>query len=99
MDEASGKVIWLNRAEISLQKIFLYIYGEAPETAAKFIEKLIEFGDSLGILPEKYPLCRQKSFRKNRFHCAVFHKNYIFVYSIHNDQVILRNIVHASRLR
>ncbi|MBI4645384.1 MAG: type II toxin-antitoxin system RelE/ParE family toxin [Bacteroidia bacterium] len=99
MDKRNYEVNWHRRSLNSLQKIFLYINNESPDNALKFLEKLYEFGETLGFMPDKYPVCRQKSYRKRNFRCAVFHKNYIFIYQKLTDSVLIRNIVHCKRIR
>lgn len=56
MDRRSYQVIWKDRAKRSLQNIFLFVNEDSPDNAVKFYHILIEFGESLGNLPEKYPI-------------------------------------------
>lgn len=98
MDKQSYQVIWKERAKKSLQNIFLYIYKDSPENAIKFNDKLIEFGESIGYIPEKYPISRHKSYKKRNFRSATFKKNYVFLYKIIDNKIVIFNIVHAKRI-
>ncbi len=99
METIKLQVVWKSRAEMSLQKIFRYIAEDSVSNAEKFIDQLIEFGDSLGFLPLKFPICKNKAFALRKMHCAVFHRNYIVIHRIERNQLIIFNIVHASRIR
>ena len=73
MEKKEYKVIFLKRAEKSINSIFLYIVEKAClETAEKFIDELYNFGESLAIFPEKYPICRHISYAKRKYRCAGF---------------------------
>jgi len=99
MDTGSYQVNWKKRAKKSLQNIFLYIYEDSPENAVKFVDKLIEFGESLAKFPEKYPIAQQKSYKQRNFRRATFKGNYVFFYKIERGDVVIYNIVHVKRLR
>ena len=45
---APRQIIWQVRAKRSLLSIEKYISTDKPETAVKFIDSMIEFGESLG---------------------------------------------------
>lgn len=93
------EVIYSSRAIESITNLALFLSNKGyPETATKFCNKLYNFGDSLGTLPLKYSICRFKLLSKYRFYCAVF-KNWIFIYKIENNQVLIIDIVHSSNLK
>jgi len=98
MGPDSNLVRWRARARNSLQFLYDYISIDAPLNAGKYINRLIDFGDSLAIFPNKYPLCRYERFSENEFHCAIFEKNHVFVYKIKDQHIIIYNIVHVKRL-
>ncbi|MFH1322117.1 MAG: type II toxin-antitoxin system RelE/ParE family toxin [Bacteroidota bacterium] len=87
---------WKEKAEVSLQNIYLYIYQDSPVNAMKYFKKLIDFGNSLIILPDKYPICKQKSLARRKMRCAVFDKTYIFVYKVVRNILIIYNIIHGK---
>ena len=95
MEQRENNVIWKPKAEKSVQSIYNYIYEESPVNAEKFINKLINFGNNLGYLPCIYPICRHKQLAKRKMHCAVFKKNYIFVYKVIKNTLYIYNVIHA----
>lgn len=86
--------------ENSIRKIALYLSDQGnPENAIKYIFKLQDFINSIPLYPEKVGLCKQISFYKRNFHCAVFDKTYIVVYKIKGNDIYIYNIIHGSRLK
>jgi plasmid stabilization system protein ParE len=84
------------KAEQSIVDISIYIADKGhPETALEFKDSLYEFADSLSLFPLKYPICKHPALAKRNFHCAVFHKNYIFVYKLVKKQIHIYNILHT----
>ena len=67
-----------------------------PETAEKFTKKLVHFGNSLANFPNAYPLCKQKRLAMKQMQCAVFHKNYIFVYKREKTTLVIYNVIHCK---
>lgn len=91
------EVINAPKAKKSINIIATYIIKKGyPETAEKFIDKLYDFGDSLVILPESYPICHQKILSRHNMRCAVFYKNYLFVYKVVNDDLNIYNVIHLK---
>ena len=83
-------------ASRSIAKIGHYVAEKGyPESAANFISELYKFGNSLIIFPEKYPLCRKKPWARRHLRCAVFKKNYVFIYKLIKDKLVIFNIVHV----
>lgn len=98
MEKEKIEVIYLKRAKINIAKIGIWIEQKGyPETADKFIKKLYEFGDSIGLMPEKYALCRNPKLAKDGMHCIEF-KGWVFIYKLINDVVLVYNIVHGKTL-
>ena len=98
MEEKEITVTWKKRAKNSLQKIYDFIAVDSPEKADKFIDKVIDFGDSLKIFPEKYPVCRRKSYAKRKYRCVTFDNTYVFVYKVVKKQLVIYNVIHGKRL-
>ncbi|RLD55421.1 MAG: hypothetical protein DRJ05_12965 [Bacteroidetes bacterium] len=67
-----------------------------PITAEKFKKELFGFGNSLVYFPEKYPFCRKPSFFKKGFRCAIYKKNYIFIYKPFKTKLVVYNVIHVS---
>jgi hypothetical protein len=59
---------------------------------------MIDFGDTLGNFPKKYAACRHQKLRDKNFRCAVFKKNWVFIYKAINEKVIIYNIIHAKSI-
>ncbi len=103
--EKKEKVIFRNKAKLAIRDIAFYIELHGyPDNAEKFAEKLVQFGQSLSLFPNKYPICKQPQFARRSMRCAVFHKNFIFVYKLVksetsaplNTSLIIYNIVHCN---
>jgi len=92
-------VIYSSRAIESITNLSIYLASKGyPETATKFCKKLYDFGDSLGIIPNKYGICRFKDLSLYKLRCAVY-KDWVFIHKTENDQVIIMEIVHSSNLK
>jgi hypothetical protein len=90
-------VLYHFTAKDSISKIGAFIELKGyPETAEKFTDRLYAFGESLGIFPEKYPLCRFLKLIKHKMHCAVFEQNYVFIYKVIRSRLIIYNVVNAK---
>lgn len=95
--EENQNIVFREKAKLAIRDIAVYIeLNGYPETAEKFVEKLLSFGSSLAVFPNKYPLCKQPQFAKRRMHCAVFHKNYVFVYRLVKNSLVIYNIIHTN---
>jgi len=89
-------VILKPKAEQSIVDISIFIAGKGyPETALKFKDSLYEFAGSLSVFSHKYPICRHPSFARRNLHCAVFHKNYIFVYKMIKTNIVIYTIINT----
>jgi plasmid stabilization system protein ParE len=98
MGGSKCKVVFKEVAHQQIFEIMKYISERGnPERALAFFEKLYAFGNELGIQPEKYQICRKPSLEIQGFRCAVFRKNYIFIYKFVENQITIYSIIHASR--
>ena len=98
MEKRKIKVIYRERARKSIRNFAIYIEKEGyPKTAEIFAERLIAFGSSLNKFPERYSICRKHSLANRKYRCAVFKKNYIFIYKITKNKLIIYNVIHSSR--
>ena len=70
--------------------------GFPCSTAERFANELYDFGNSLALFTDKYKLCLYPQLAKRKMRCAVFHKNYIFVYKVVNDSLIIYNVIHVK---
>jgi plasmid stabilization system protein ParE len=97
--EQEIRLIWRKRSRNSIRKIYEYVAENNPQNATEFIKRMIHFGQSLAIFPEKYALCRFEKFAQHGYHCAVFEKNYILFYKIKAKKLYICNVIHTSRLK
>ncbi len=96
MEKRTRKVVFRPKTISKIRDIAIYIEGKGyPITAEKFIQHLFDFGESLGDFPDKYPVCRKKAWAKRNLRCAVFRKNYVFIYKLFNDELVILNVVHV----
>lgn len=78
------------KAELDLENIIAWIISEGyPLTAHRFLIRVLKFCKGLDFHAEKYPICRFKLLAARNYRCAVFAKNYIVVYKIQNDSVVI----------
>ncbi len=90
-------VFYHSTAKDSISNIGAYIEMKGyPETAEKFTDRLYTFGESLGIFPEKYPLCRFTQLIKHTMRCAIFEQNYVFIYKVIRSRLIIYNVVNTK---
>ena len=98
--EKEQKVIFRTKARYSLENVALYIEQKGyPETAEQYVQRMIDFGNSLDLFPEKYPLCRFPKLAKRKLHCAIFEQTYVFIYKIIHGKLIVYNIIHGKALK
>ena len=100
MEKKTLAIFYKPVAERQITAIAIYIEQKGfPDTAEKFVGKLYDFGDSIGIAPLSYSTCRNKVFAKRNFRCAVFHQDYVFVYKVFKSKITIHLLIHASRIR
>lgn len=93
------KVVYSKRAINNIKWTAIFIESKGfPENAARFAIELFDFGQSLADFPEKYPVCRKKIWAKRNLRCAIFKKDYIFIYRIFKDELIIYNVVHTRTI-
>lgn len=96
-DIASYEVIYTQYAVHSIKAIGTYITLKGyPDTAQKFILQLFDFGNTLSIFPEKYPVSHFKTLSTRGLRVATFRKNYVFIYKIDGQKVIVYNVVNTK---
>jgi plasmid stabilization system protein ParE len=96
MEKAARKVVFLPKAEFSIFQFYAYIVEEGfPKRAEHFKNQLYDFGKSLAKAPSGHAICSQPQLAKRNLRCAVFKKNYIFVYKVIDDEVVIFNVIHS----
>lgn len=98
MEKINLNVIYSQKAEKSIYRIYVFIAEKGYiETAVKFTHQLYDFGDSLSLFSKKYPVCKKKPLAQRKIRCAILKKNYIFLYKVIKNELIILNIIHSSR--
>jgi plasmid stabilization system protein ParE len=93
------EIIFSETAKQAVVKIALYIAEQGfPDNALKFTQQLIKFGYSLQSFPYSFPECRNSSFKKAKFRCAIFQKDYLFLYRVYHKKIIIQNIIHCRAI-
>ena len=96
MEKKKLKIVLTEEASDNIDGITLYITEKGyPDTAHKFRKKLYDFARSLVIFPEKYTISRHEKYKKRKLRCAPY-KNYIFIYKVIRNKLVIYNIVHGS---
>ena len=99
MEKSKRKVVFRKRAIKRIRNVAIYIESKGfPDTAIKFALQLFDFGESLADFPDKYSICRKKAWAMRYLRCAIFKKDYIFIYKLINDELIIYNVVHARTI-
>jgi plasmid stabilization system protein ParE len=98
MGNTKIKIGWTQEAVESLQNIYDYIWERSPQNAENFVNNLIDFGDTLDDYPQKYAECRHQKFKIKNYRCAVFKKNWIFLYKTSSYKLIIHNIIHTKTI-
>ena len=92
------KLIYTPKANLAILKQFLYVLAKGyPKTAHKFYDDLYNFGNNLAKYPGAHAICRQPQLAKRKMRCAIFKKNYIFIYRVERNEVVIYNVVHGRR--
>lgn len=96
MEREKITVIYAPKAVKSIKKIADYISEQGyPQRAEIFSERLYDFGETLSLFPDKYKLCIHPKLVKHNMRCAVFLSNYIFIYKLIKNELIIFNVIHA----
>jgi plasmid stabilization system protein ParE len=92
-------VILSNKAEKELVEITNYIAEKGyPNRALAYTQRLKEFCQPLGIMPDKFPFCRKKAYHRYQYRCVPFEQTYVIVYRIEKDNVVIKHIIHGKKL-
>jgi len=89
------KVVWTEHSLQTLQEIEDYIARDSPQSAARFIERLIERGSKLSSFPRAgrpVPELASPSIRE------VFEGNYRIVYRVREKDIQILAIFDGHRL-
>ena len=95
------KVFFTIKASQNILSLADFISDEIkmPITASRYAEKMKVFGLSIGANPNAWPICNSKKYSTHNYHCAVFDKKWVFVYSITPKHVIIRDVVNGKLIK
>lgn len=89
-------VIWTIKAIVSLQNLHNFIKADSPEAAKKVTTALVSLGNTLSILPHRFPLEPILIEEPIDFRFAV-KWNYKIIYTIEEDQVMIVEVFDTRR--
>lgn len=97
---AEGKTVVLTeRAIQNMASAAYYISEKAyPESAARYYERMLNFAESLGLMPSKYALCKKRAFKRSKYRCANFENTYVFIYKVQHESVFLLRVLHGKQM-
>jgi addiction module RelE/StbE family toxin len=89
------KVAWTRRSIYRLEKILEYIAKDQPDNARRFVERLIERGESVAQQPRRgriVPEYQDDTIRE------IFEADYRIIYKILSDRIDILTVRHCSQL-
>jgi hypothetical protein len=88
-------------AQEAIKLLAKYIADEIlmPETAMKYIDKLIVFANGIAITPAAHTFCKYPPWKIKKLQCATFDKKWVFAYKIVNKNVVVFYIVNSKLLK
>lgn len=89
------KVVWTLRAKYRLQQILEYIAEDQPVNAERWVNKLIDRGDSLQELPERGRMVPEYYDPEIR---EILEGAYRIIYRLHGQRVDILTVRHSSQL-
>ena len=93
-------VVVSKKAQNDLNSILEYIVEAGyPETADRYLNRLMDFINSLALYNEKYQLCRNKIFSEAGFRCAIFENTYVLVYKNEKNTLKIIRVIHGKNLK
>ncbi len=86
---------WTKEALLRLQEVEEYISQDNPETAIKFVDKLISVTEGLNKYPEKGRVVPELSIDQIR---EVIYKNYRIVYLLKKKSIEILTVFESHKL-
>ena len=100
MEEGNTITIHYNRKALrDIDQIEQHISEKGyPATAVSYTDRLMAQARKLTTMPERNTLCKYPEFARKNFHCSIFEKTYIIVYSINKTRIVVKRVIHGSQL-
>lgn len=90
------KVVWSERAKLSLKAHFNKIKDDSPNAAIRVKTEIIEASKQLNLHPEKYQL--DEFYPNNSGNIRRFFRwSYRIVYEINENSIDILNVIHTSQ--
>ncbi len=89
------KVAWTRRSLLRLAQIRDYISRDQPDNAPRFISRLLDRGDSVGMNPRRGRIVPEYQIETIR---EVFESDYRVIYSIGHDKISILTVRHGSQV-
>ncbi len=92
------KAVLKPSAENAITSIADYISEtiKMPDTALKYIDKLLNFADSISHAPNAYTICKYPKWKVETLKCATFDKTWIFAFKIIKNTVVIYYIKNGK---
>ena len=94
------KVVLKPSAEHAIASITDYISAtiQMPETAIKYVDKLLQFAESLGNTSNAYTLCKYPNWKRRNLQCVTYDKTWIFAFRVIKNKVVIFYIKNGKLL-
>jgi hypothetical protein len=95
------KVIFKPMAEKSIIELADFITSKIlmPDTANKYIDKLILFSNKIAKAPNAYTTCKFLQWKKRKLKCATFDNTWVLAFKIVKSNVVIYHIVNGKLLK
>ena len=85
---------------MAIMKEVYYISAtiQMPETAVKYVDKLLQFAESLGNTSNAYTLCKYPNWKRRNLQCVTYDKTWIFAFRVIKNKVVIFYIKNGKLL-
>ena len=94
------KVVFKPSAEKTIIELaeFITLQILMPDTANKYIDKLVSFAKSISKTPNAYSICKYPQWKNKKLHCATFDKTWVFAFKMVNENIVIYHIINGKLL-
>jgi len=92
-------VAWTQHALDALEEVFHFGSRYSQDRAVDYVGGVIDFCDTLGQSPKKFPVCPELPHPDGVYRSAVFDRRYRIIYRIAkaDDKIYILDVFHTSR--
>jgi plasmid stabilization system protein ParE len=93
------EVAWTQHALDALEEVFQFGSRYRLDRAVDYVDQIIDFCDTPGQFPHKFPVCPELPHPDHVYRSAVFDRRYCIIYRVAEaeDKVYMPDVFHASR--